>query len=73
MSNTECDYSFEMLYKAAFGRNIKREEKEKLQGLPQKKINVLVMDWVKKAGWIARKRKGSDNKIYTAFYPIRPS
>ena len=67
--STECDYSFEMLYHAAFGKNIPQDEKLKLQVLNQDRINSLVKAWTKKAGWRTEERTGSDNKIYLAFSP----
>lgn len=67
--NLECDYSFEMLYKAAFGKSITKEEKTKLKILPQREINKLVIVWAKKAGWVTESKKGVDKKDYIAFYP----
>ncbi len=67
--NIECDYSFEMLYKAAFGKNISILEKSKLQKLNQKEINLLVKKWAKRAGWGTEKRIGEKNTIYIAFFP----
>lgn len=65
----ECDYSFDMLYKAAFGRNISQKRKQQLQSLPQAKINELVQRWAKKAGWNTQEKSGESNTIYLAFYP----
>lgn len=69
--NTECDYSFDDLYKAAFGLNLNKDQKHKLQSLSQEKINLLVKKWAKKAGWKIRTLKGSDGKSYSAFKPGR--
>lgn len=65
----ECDYSFEMLYKAAFGKELPPVEKLHLQKKPQKDINLLVKKWAKKAGWTTVERLGSDGSIYLAFHP----
>ncbi len=64
----ECDFSFQDLYAAAFGKD-QKEFTEDLSNLPQKKINVLVKTWAKKANWETEDRVGSDNMVYTAFYP----
>ncbi len=65
----ECDYSFDMLYEAAFGMNLKPSEKTKFQKLPQAEINVLVIEWAKRAGWKTQKKRGEKNTIYIAFHP----
>lgn len=65
----ECDYSFDMLYEAAFGKSLKPQEKVELQNLPQEKINTLVSLWAQKAHWKTRKKKGSDKKVYLSFHP----
>ena len=69
MNNPECDYSFEMLYHAAFGKSLPRKKKQSLKFLNQEDINKIVTDWAGKAGWNTKEKKGSDGKIYTAFFP----
>lgn len=68
LTNPECEYSFEMLYRAAFGKNIPKKEKLKLQSLEQEEINQLVRVWANKAGWKTEIRKGTDGREYIAFY-----
>lgn len=65
----ECNFSFEMLYKAAFNRDLSKNIKLKLQNLPQEEINKLVLKWSKKAGWKTEERIGSNGVLYRAFYP----
>lgn len=64
-----CKYSFDDLFEAAFGKILNPKEKEKLQKLPQEKINALVIQWAQKAGWKTRKKKGEDSQTYLSFYP----
>lgn len=70
-SNTPyyCNYSFEDLYKAAFGKEITLQEKKELKKLPQEKINITVKEWAKKANWKTSEIKGSDGNIYLSFHP----
>lgn len=68
ISGFECKFSFEGLYKAAFGKSLSFKEKKKLQSLPQEKINGLVTTWAQKAGWEIKKKKGTDGKVYISFY-----
>lgn len=65
----ECAYSFEDLYRAAFGKSLKPQEKFELQNLSQEKINTLVSLWAQKAQWKTHKKKGSDKKVYLSFHP----
>lgn len=65
----ECDFSFEMLYFAAFGQKISEKDKIKFQNLPQEKINMKVRKWAKLAGWKTIERIGKGNITYLAFYP----
>jgi hypothetical protein len=65
----ECAYSFEDLYRAAYGKSLSLKEKNKLQNISQEKINSLVLAWAEKAGWKTNKKIGKDNKIYLSFYP----
>ena len=58
-----------MLYKAAYGNNISKKEMLKLQKMPQEKINTLVLEWAKKAGWVTKNKIGTDGKSYTSFWP----
>ena len=64
----ECKFSFDDLYKAAFGKSLTSKEKKKLQSLPQEDINTLVCKWAKEAGWKTKKKKGNNGKIYISFY-----
>jgi hypothetical protein len=64
-----CNYSFDDLYKAAFGKKMPQIEKLKLQRLSQEGINELVIAWVQQAGWQTFARTGTDGKKYVAFYP----
>lgn len=68
-----CNYSFDDLYFAAYKKSLSVYEKEKLQKLPQEKINSLVKEWAQKAGWNTKERRGADNKTYTSFYPTYTS
>ena len=65
----ECKFSFDDLYKAAFGKSLTNKEKLKFKKLSQKEINILVSSWAKKTGWKTKKKKGTDGKIYLSFYP----
>lgn len=65
----ECDYSFDMLYEAAFGKNLDIKEKQKLQKLSQEEINTLVLNWAKIAGWKTKEKNGSGGEIYLSFHP----
>lgn len=65
----ECDYSFEMLYRAAFKKKIPMKVKIELQMLPQDKINSLVNEWACKAKWRTEEKIGERGIIYLAFYP----
>lgn len=69
MNNPECDYSFEMLYKAAYGKRLSKKAKNSLQSLDQVEINELVTLWAKRANWKTIERNGEDGKKYLAFYP----
>lgn len=64
-----CNYSFDDLYKAAFGKSLNPKEKERLQKMPQDKINSCVLEWALKAEWKTKEKIGSDNKVYLVFYP----
>lgn len=64
-----CNYSFDDLYFAAYKKSLTASEKERLQKLPQKQINLLVSNWAKKAGWKITKKIGSDQKVYFSFMP----
>ncbi len=66
--NTECGYSFEILYEAAYGKRLDEGLKTKLQNLSQEKINSLVIKWAKIARWKTDKRIGSDGIEYVSFY-----
>jgi hypothetical protein len=69
MGGIECDYSFDMLYKAAFGKSISQKKKQQLQNLAQENVNKLVAEWAQKAGWKTQEKIGEDNALYLAFYP----
>lgn len=71
-ARTECAFSFDDLYKAAFGKDPDPALKASLTSLPQEKINEAVREWAKMAGWQTRQRKGTDGKDYTAFAPAFP-
>ncbi len=64
----ECDYSFEMLYQATFGKAMSVDQKEKFKDLPQEEINELVLKWSKQARWHTQKRTGTDGVEYCAFW-----
>lgn len=66
----ECAYSFEELYKAAFGRSLTKKEKLEFQESSQEEINNLVLVWAQKAKWTTDKRSGTDGREYIAFYPL---
>ena len=65
----ECDYSFDALYQAAFGKKIPKKEKRKFQSLSQDEINTLVSRWAKKAGWDTTEKKGTDGNNFLSFHP----
>lgn len=65
----ECNFSFDDLYKAAFGKDISKKAKQEFANLSQDKINNLVLKWSKKANWKTEEKKGIDGKIYLAFFP----
>lgn len=64
-----CNYSFEDLYKAAYGKSLDLKEKERLQHLAQGKINLIVKKWAQKAGWKTEKIKSTTNTVFIAFQP----
>lgn len=70
-SNTPdyCNYSFDDLYSAAYGKKITLQEKKELQKLPQEKINSCVVEWAQKAGWKTKEKRGTDGNIYLSFHP----
>ena len=65
----ECNYSFESLYSAAYGRNMNIREKRAFEKFSQEEINTLVLQWSKEAGWKTRKKKGTDGFTYLSFHP----
>ncbi len=65
----ECDYSFEMLYRAAYGRKIPSKVKKKFQALSQEEVNKLVMTWAQVANWRTELKMGEQGVVYLAFYP----
>jgi hypothetical protein len=65
----ECDYSFEMLYKAAYKKKIPDKIKHEFQALPQEEINKLVMKWAQVANWRTESKVGEQGVVYLAFYP----
>lgn len=69
--SSACEFSFDTLYQAAFGKKITREEKRKLQKMPQEKINNIVSIWSSKAGWKTERIRGQDGIEYLAFYFIQ--
>lgn len=68
-----CNYSFDDLYNAAFGKNLTSKHKKEFQSLSQEEINKLVLTWAKKAGWKATEVKGDDEIIYISFQPNQAS
>ena len=64
-----CNYSFDDLYKAAFGKSLESHKKKELQQLPQGEINSLVKEWAQKAGWKTGEKKGYEGDIYLSFHP----
>lgn len=64
-----CNFSFWDLHKAVFGKNPTSKFKKEFMNLPQDEINECVKDWASKAKWRTEKRRGTDNKIYIAFFP----
>jgi hypothetical protein len=64
-----CDYSFNDLYKAAYKKNLSKKEKTEFEKLSQEKINSLVLEWAKRAGWKTKNKTGYDGKNYLAFHP----
>lgn len=67
--NSYCNYSFEDLYFAAFGKKLNKKLKEKFKEMSQDKINLLVLNWAKKANWTTNKKIGDDNIVYISFQP----
>jgi hypothetical protein len=65
----ECNFSFSDLYKAAYGKNLSKDEKKKFINLSQEEINNLVLKWAKKAGWKIERKRGNDKEVYIAFHP----
>lgn len=65
----ECNFSFDDLYNAAYGKNLSKKEKEKFTVLSQDTINELVLKWTKKANWKTKIKKGIDGKNYLSFHP----
>lgn len=65
----ECDYSFDMLYKAAFGTELPLKEKKKFKKLDQDSINRLVEVWAQKAGWVTHLKSDQLGREFLAFHP----
>jgi hypothetical protein len=65
----ECQYSFEDLFFAAFGRKASLQEIEEFNQLSQESKNQKVKEWAGLADWNVVDRVGVDEKVYTAFYP----
>ncbi len=65
----ECVFSFNDLYKAAFGKQPGELELKSFTSLNQKQRNGLVEKWARQAGWQTKEKLGSDGKIYLAFAP----
>ena len=65
----ECDYSFDMLYRAAFKKNISQKAKLQLQSLDQEGINKLVAKWAKTAEWNTEMKTSRDGNLYLSFWP----
>ena len=66
---SECNFSFNDLYEAAFGKSLDVKEKAKFQELSQQEINILVLQWAKKAGWKTTKKINKDKTVFIAFNP----
>ena len=64
-----CNYSFDDLYKAAFGKKLSTNQKKKLQKLPQEKINQLVEEWTQKAQWLSQEKILPQGTRFLAFSP----
>lgn len=69
-NDTYCNYSFEALYLAAFGKNISKTSLAKMKKYSQEKINFLVEKWAAVAGWNTEEKIGSDGIRYIAFAPF---
>lgn len=65
---TSCQFSFDDLFQAAFGRVITEKERRELYGLSQTDRNQRVGEWAKKAGWQTEDRVGTDGIEYRAFW-----
>jgi hypothetical protein len=63
-----CQFSFDDLFQARFGRRMKDKEKSEFYALSQKERNQIVGRWAKAAGWYTKNKRGSDGVIYTAFW-----
>lgn len=68
MTRNYCKYSFNDLYKSAYGKNI---PKNIFQNKCQNEINWLVSIWADIAKWHIKLIDGSDNIKYLAFAPTK--
>jgi hypothetical protein len=66
---SSCLFSFDDLYRAAFGRSLSDRERQELYALPQAQRNAQVGEWAKRARWRVADRRGTDGVEYRAFWP----
>jgi len=63
-----CQFSFNDLHQAAFGRPLTEAERRELYALTQEERNERVGEWAKIAHWQTEDRVGADGIEYTAFW-----
>ena len=67
--HSHCEYSFADLYEAAFGAAPEQRVLDELYGLTQNERNIVVRDWVTRAGWETVDIVGTDGVTYASFGP----
>lgn len=69
MRSPACQYSFDDLFSARFGRLMTEAEKQELYALSQEKRNEKVGEWAQKIGWQTDDIIGDDGVTYRSFMP----
>lgn len=69
MRGPACQYSFDDLHLACFGRVMTDVERNALYALPQDGRNEVVGDWAREAGWKIDDVNGDDGVVYRSFMP----
>lgn len=63
-----CNYSFDDLYKAAFGKSLNSQKKLQIKALSQDEINQYVRAWTQRAEWLLREHH-IGGQVFLSFQP----